>query len=204
MPIKTIIFDFGNVVIGWDPRGVYRPLLGDDAAIEQFFEEVAFNAWNLEQDRGRRWADAVSELSAQFPHRHELIRAYDEQWEKSITGPIEGTVRILYQLRDAGYQLVGLTNWSAEKFHPTRLKHEFFSVFDDIVVSGDVRLVKPDPAIFELTLERAGRSADECLFIDDSAANVESAATLGFHTILFESPQQLERELKEHGIQLGR
>jgi 2-haloacid dehalogenase len=204
MTIRTIIFDFGNVVIGWDPRGVYRPLLADEAAIDQFFEEVAFSAWNLEQDRGRKWVDAVSELSARFPHRDDLIRAYDEQWEKSITGPIDGTVRILHQLHDAGYQLVGLTNWSAEKFHPTRLKHDFFSVFDDIVVSGDVRLVKPDPAIFELTLRRVGRSADECLFIDDSAANVEAAAALGFHTIRFESPEQLERELPEKGIRLAR
>jgi 2-haloacid dehalogenase len=205
MTVRTIIFDFGNVVIGWDPRRVYRPLLGhDEAAIDQFFDEVAFSAWNLEQDRGRKWVEAVSELSARFPHRHDLIRAYDEQWEKSITGPIEGTVRILYRLHGAGYKLVGLTNWSAEKFHPTRLKHEFFEVFDDIVVSGDVGLVKPDPAIFELTLQRVGRRAEECLFIDDSATNVDAAAAIGFHTIRFESPEQLERELRAHGIQLER
>jgi 2-haloacid dehalogenase len=201
MTITTIIFDFGNVVIGWDPLGVYRPLLNnDDAAIQEFFAEVGFSDWNLEQDRGRSWDEAVALLSSQFPHRSDLIRAYHEQWDQSITGPIEGTVRILYRLREAGYELIGLTNWSAEKFTPTRAKHEFFDVFDHIVVSGEVGLVKPDPAIFHLTLRRIGRTADQCLFIDDSAANIESAAELGFHTIHFQSPEQLEQRLVAQGI----
>jgi 2-haloacid dehalogenase len=201
MTITTIIFDFGNVVIGWDPRGVYRPLLNnDDAAIEEFFTEVGFSDWNLEQDRGRSWKEAVSVLASQFPHRRDLIRAYHENWEQSITGPIDGTVKILYRLRDAGYELVGLTNWSAEKFLLTRPKHEFFKVFDHIVVSGEVGLVKPDPAIFELALQRVGRRPEQCLFIDDSAANVAAAAALGFHTIQFHSPAELERELADKGI----
>ena len=200
MTITTIIFDFGNVVIGWDPRGVYRPLLGDEHAIDEFFAEVGFSAWNLEQDRGRPWDEAVVALASEFPHRRDLIRAYPEQWEKSITGPIEGTVRILHGLHDAGYELVGLTNWSAQTFAPTRAKHKFFEVFDHIIVSGEVGLVKPDPAIFRLTLQRTNRAADQCLFIDDSSTNIDAAAALGFHTILFQSPEQLKRELAGKGI----
>ena len=200
MTISAIVFDFGNVLIGWDPRRVYRSVLRDDAEINHFFDEVGFSDWNLEQDRGRPWKDAVSELAARCPHRAELIRRYHENWRDSITGPIEGTVRILERLHRNGHRLIGLTNWSLETYRPTRQKYTLFELFDDIVVSGEVGLVKPDPAIFELTLQRIGRPASECLFIDDSEANVAGAAALGFHTIRFQSPEQLDADLKRFGI----
>ena len=204
MEISTIVFDFGNVLIGWDPRRVYRQTLGTDDAIARFFEEVGFAGWNLEQDRGgRSWSEAVAELAARFPHRQELIRAFDERWEESITGPIEGTVRIVERLHKSGYRLIGLTNWSAEKFALTMPRYEVFKQFDDIVVSGDVRLVKPDPEIFQLMLRRIGSDAGECLFIDDSAANITAAARIGFRTIHFQSPAQLERDLEAQGITLS-
>lgn len=198
--ISTIIFDFGGVVVQWDPRRVYRPLLEKEEDITRFFDEVGFAAWNLEQDRGRPWADAVSELSSRFPHHGQLIRAYDERWEDSIIGTIEGTVRIIEGLHASGYMLVGLTNWSADKFALTRRRYDVFSLFDEIVVSGEVGLVKPDSRIFEWMLHKIGRRREECLFIDDSAANVEAAASMGFATIRFESPAQLREELDKRGI----
>ena len=198
--IKTVIFDFGGVIVHWDPRRVYRRFLDTDDEIHAFFEEVGFDEWNLEQDRGRPWADAVAELSGKYPHRAELIRAFDELWEESIGGTIEGTVRIAERLHKAGYQLVGLTNWSAEKFPLSRARYDVFKLFDEIIVSGDVKLVKPDAEIFHLTLKTIGRSAGECLFIDDSPANVAAAANLGFATIHFESPEQLQRRLKVMGF----
>lgn len=200
MRITTVIFDFGGVVVQWDPRRVYRPLLEKEEDITRFFDEVGFAAWNLEQDRGRPWADAVSELSSRFPHHEQLIRAYDERWEDSITGTIEGTVRIIERLHASGYMLVGLTNWSADKFALTRRRYDVFSLFDEIVVSGEVGLVKPDTRIFERMLRKIGRRPEECLFIDDSAANIEAAASMGFATIRFESPAQLREELDKRGI----
>jgi 2-haloacid dehalogenase len=201
MAISTLIFDLGNVVIGWDPRRVYRRFLDTDEEIDRFLVEIGFSAWNLEQDRGgRSWADAVAELSGRFPHHRELIHAYHERWADSITGPIEGTVRILQRLRDAGYHLVALTNWSAEKFLETRGRYDVFALFDDIVVSGEVGLVKPDREIFELAIRRIGRGVEECLFIDDSETNVAAASTLGFRTIRFVSPEQLEKALEKEGI----
>ena len=197
--ISTIVFDFGNVIIGWDPRQVYRSSLKTDEAIDEFFAEVGFPEWNLEQDRGERsWAEAVEFLSERFPHRSELIRAFNEQWEKSITGPIEGTVKIARRLRDAGYQMAGLTNWSTEKFIETKGRFDIFDIFDDIVVSGEEHLIKPDPEIFHVLLRRIKRQPEECLFIDDSLPNVETAKTLGFHTIHFRSPEQLEKELERY------
>jgi 2-haloacid dehalogenase len=200
MDARTLIFDFGGVLVEWDPRLVYRRLLDNDDAIARFFEEVGFFAWNLEQDRGRPWPEAVSQLCARFPHHRDLIRAYDERWEESIVGPIEGTVRILERLRAKNFPLVGLTNWSPAKFAQTRGRYEFFTLFDDIIVSGEIGLVKPDPAIFEWTLRRIGRTAPECIFIDDSHHNVNAAAAMGFDAIQFRSPTQLEEELRARGI----
>lgn len=192
---SAIIFDFGGVVIGWDPRRIYRRFLASDEEITQFFEEVGFFAWNLEQDRGGPWPEAVETLCRRFPHRRELIQAFDALWEESITGPIEGTVRILHRLNEEGYRLIGLTNWSADKFRLTRPRYELFDLFEEIIVSGEVGCIKPEREIFELTLRRIGLKAEECVFIDDSPKNVEAAAAMGFRAILFSSPEQLEREL---------
>jgi 2-haloacid dehalogenase len=195
--MRAIIFDFGGVVVHWDPRRVYRRFLQSDEEIEEFFREVGFRRWNAEQDRGgRTWNDAVAELSSHFPHRRELISAYHEFWEDSIAGPIEETIRILERLHANGYRLVGLTNWSAEKFRLTRKRYPLFNLFDDIIVSGEVGAMKPEREIFELTLRRLSLRAEECLFIDDHRPNTDAAAALGFRTIHFQSPQQLEEELR--------
>jgi len=199
--IKAIVFDFGGVLLDWDPRYLYRKVFaGDLEAMDRFLTEIDFYNWNLQQDQGRPFADAVAELSRQYPHYAPLIQVYDERWEESIGGPIQPTIEILRSLKQAGLPLYGLSNWSAEKFRFFRPKYEFFSWFDDILVSGEVKMVKPDPRIFAVFLERIGRSAAECLLIDDSQANLTAAARLGFKTIHFKSPEQLEAELKQLGL----
>jgi 2-haloacid dehalogenase len=199
--VKAIVFDFVGVLLDWDPRYLYRKIFnGDLEAMERFLTEIDFSTWNLQQDQGRPFADAVAELSRKYPHYAALIQAYNARWEESIGGPIQPTIEILRALKQARLPLYGLSNWSAEKFQFFRPKHEFFSWFDDILISGEVKLVKPDPRIFTVFLERIGRSAAECLLIDDSQANLTVAARLGFKTILFKSPEQLEAELKQLGL----
>lgn len=194
-PPEVIVFDFGGVLLDWNPRHLYRKLFADEAEMERFLAEVCTPAWNLEQDAGRSFADAVAELTAQFPDQAELIQAYDTRWSEMIRSPIEGTVRILEELAAKGYPLYGLTNWSVEKFAETEPRYEFFQRFEDIVVSGVVKLIKPDPRIYHLLLTRVGRPASACLFIDDSAPNVEAARALGFDAVHFQSPSQLRTEL---------
>jgi 2-haloacid dehalogenase len=199
--IQAIIFDFGNVLINWDPRKVFNKyFLNDKQAIDNFLSEINFSAWNLSQDEGLPFAMGVMQLSAQFPQYAHLIRAYDEEWEESITGLIPETVDILHRLKKAGYRLYGLTNWSAEKFSLIKEKYEAFHLFEDIVVSGEVGLVKPDPAIFRLLLQKIHRQPDECLVIDDSLENIEAAQKMGFVTHHFTSPASLEVELHQLGI----
>ena len=198
---QAVVFDFGGVLVDWDPHYLYRKLFdGDDHAIDHFLTEVHFVEWNQHQDRGRPFAEGVAELSAQFPHYADLIRAYDERYEEAISGPIWGTVEILRSFKEAGYPLYGLSNWSVEKFILVRPKYEFFNWFDDILISGAVKLIKPDPRIFALFLERIHRTADECVYIDDSAVNVAAADRLGFKAIHFASPKQLAIDLRQLGL----
>jgi len=199
----AFIFDFGGVLLEWNPRHLYRKLFnGDDAAMEQFLSEVDFSNWNNEQDRGRSFEQAVGELSARFPHYASMIKAYDERWEESISGPIQPVVDILQALKEKGYALYGLTNWSQEKFELVQHKYPFFGLFETILVSGAVQMIKPDPRIFGLLLEKMERDPEECIFIDDSLKNIATAKTLGFIPIHYQSPQQLTAELERNGIAL--
>ena len=199
--IHAIVFDFGGVLINWDPHRLFNKYFDNDKqAIDNFLEEINFSAWNLSQDNGYPFTQAVTDLSAQFPQYAHLIRAYDEEWVESITGLIPETIEILRRLKSTGYQLYGLTNWSKEKFPIVRQKYEFFNIFEDIVVSGEVKLVKPDPAIFQLLLRKIHRQPEECLLVDDSLNNIQAAQKMGFSTIHFTSPPQLESELRRLDI----
>jgi 2-haloacid dehalogenase len=197
----AIIFDVGEVLLHWDPRHLYRKLFnGDNQAMERFLAEIDFFGWNLEQDKGRPFAEGIEVLCQQFPHHCHLIRAYGERYEETILGPIQPSIEILRELKEAGYPLYALSNWSAETYPKVRPKYMFFDWFDDILLSGQVNLAKPDERIYTLFLERIGRRADECVFIDDSQANVAVARRLGFKAIRFESPEQLRRALEQMGV----
>ncbi|CAG1772493.1 2-haloacid dehalogenase [uncultured bacterium] len=198
---QAVIFDLGGVLVNWDPRHLYGRFFNDDvAAMEQFLTEINFHAWNLEQDRGRSFADGVAELSAQLPQYADLIRAYDQHWEDSITGQIDGTVDLLQSLRAAGYTVGLLSNISTEKYDVLRRKYRFFEYFDSQLISADVKLLKPDPRIYALMLEQIDRAADECIFVDDSAVNVAGADRVGMTAIQFQSPHQLKIELQQRGV----
>jgi 2-haloacid dehalogenase len=199
-PITAVIFDFGGVLIEWDPRNLYRRYFDDPQLMEQFLAEIDFMEWNLLQDKGRPFAEGVAELSAKFPHREELIRAYHEHWEDSIGELIRPVIEILKRVKAAGWPVYGLSNWSMETFPIARQKHHFFDLLDDYLLSGEVKLVKPDPAIFEHMLDKIGRKPEECVFIDDNLANVQASRALGIVSIHYQSPAQLEQELQHLGI----
>jgi 2-haloacid dehalogenase len=200
MNLTAVIFDFGGVLIEWDPRNLYRRYFDDTQSMEQFLEEINFMEWNALQDKGRPFAKGVADLTAKFPQHADLIRAYHEHWEESIGEPITPIIEILKRVKAAGWPVYGLSNWSMETFPITRKKHRFFDLLDDYLLSGEVKLVKPDPAIFQHMLDKIGRQPGECVFIDDNPANVTAAQALGIVAIQYESPKQLERELQQLGI----
>jgi 2-haloacid dehalogenase len=199
--IHVVVFDFGGVLLHWDPRRVYqRYFPNDPEAVDRFLKEVDFHGWNVHQDRGRPFSEAVAELSARFPHYAHLIQAYPDNYLDSITDALWGAVDILKQLKQKGYALFGLSNWSAELFPLARDKYDFFELFDDIVLSGAVKYNKPEPEIYHILLGKIARPARECLFIDDSLPNIQQAHNIGFATIHFESSEQLKRSLQDMNL----
>lgn len=193
---NTVVFDLGGVLIDWNPRHLYRKLFaGDDAAMERFLAEICTNAWNAQQDAGRTWAEGTDILTAEHPGHAPLIEAYRARWHEMLAGPIAGTVDILRKLKQRGVPLYALTNWSAETFPFAMDLFDFLGWFDGIVVSGDEKLIKPDPRIYALLLERHGLDAAQTVFIDDNQNNAAAATAAGMHGIHFTTPEALETEL---------
>lgn len=196
----ALIFDLGGVLIDWNPRYLYRQLFPDEAAMEQFLAEVCRPEWNAQQDHGRPFAAAIAELVEQFPAQEQLIRAWWERWPETMRGAVTGTVEILSELRAAGYPLFALSNWSAETYPHAEARFEFLQWFEYVALSGRLKLSKPQPEIYLHLLERIGRPAAECLFIDDSPANVAAAQHLGLQAMQFTSPPELRAALQARGL----
>jgi HAD superfamily hydrolase (TIGR01509 family) len=194
------VFDVGNVLLHWDPRLLYRKLFTDEAKVEWFLREVCSPSFNLELDGGRPFSEAIAELTGRFPDYAEEIRAYDDRWLETTQGLMMDSVEILQTLRSNGVRNYAITNFSAEKFSLVRAIYPILAGFDGIVVSGEDYVVKPDPAIYHLLLDRYGLDATDCLFIDDSTKNVAAARAVGMHAHLFESASGLRAELLRHGF----
>jgi 2-haloacid dehalogenase len=199
MKIKNIIFDFGGVLIDWDPRYMYRNVFADDAQMEWFLQHICSHDWNIQQDAGRTLEKGTTLLVKSFPEHEKMIRLFYDRWEDMLNGPIEANVQLLQPLRDK-YRLLGLTNWSAETFPIALEKYSFLNEFEGIVVSGVEKLIKPDPAIYELLLKRYKIAAPESLFIDDNQNNIEAANKLGFQTIHFTEQTALGQKLNHLGL----
>lgn len=198
--VDIVVFDLGNVLVRWDPRLLYRQLFADPAEMEWFLAEVCHHDWNLEQDRGRTWAEAITEAVGRHPRYEPQIRAYRERWDAMIPGAIEGTVALLEELDTRGVPLYALTNWSSETFVLARERFPFFGRFRDIVVSGDERLVKPEEPIYRVLFDRVGAAPERMLFIDDRADNIETARRLGMAGHLFVEPEALRADLAQRGL----
>ena len=195
------VFDLGGVLLDWNPRHLYRKLFaGDEAAMEHFLATVCTHEWNRCQDAGRSFAEGERLLKAEHPDKVELIDAYGARFDEMIAGPIAGMVEILAELRDRGTPLYGLTNWSAETYQPARNRFAFLSWFRGILVSGEVGVIKPDPRIFEVLIERFAINPENAVYIDDVEANVAAAQSFGIHAIQFTTPARLRRELTRLGL----
>jgi len=199
-PIKTVIFDFGGVLIDWNPYHLYRKVLANDTEIETFFQEVNFKAWNYEFDKGYSFSKGIEEMCQKYPTRAETIRVFNDRWIETIGGVFDATIGLVKQVKSNGYLVYGLSNWSAEKFAVVRSHYDFFDLFDDMAISGIEKAAKPDKRIFKVLLERNSLKANECLFIDDSEDNINISRLLGFNAIHYQSSRQLEQELQHRGI----
>ncbi len=197
--VTAVLFDLGGVVLSWDPRRAYAPVLPEDA-IGPFLERIDFFAWNHGNDGGGAFADAEAALIERFPADREAILGYRANFAETLTGLVPGTGAVIAELGRAGVRLVALTNWSAETFPHARERFGLLQRFEDIVVSGAEGLVKPDPALYRLALERNGLTAETTAFVDDLPVNVEAAGAVGLTGLRFTDAEQLRADLVRLGV----
>jgi 2-haloacid dehalogenase len=191
----VLIFDLGGVVLDWNPRHLFRALIPDEAEREWFLTEVCSLRWNAQMDAGKPSAQAVAELSAEYPEHAALIRAYWDRWPEMLGGLVPGSADLLNDLAANGRDLFAITNFNGEVWPLTQSMYPELSCFKDVIVSSVAKVIKPDPEIFALALRQFGVAAADCLFIDDVAANVDGARAAGLAAVQFTSAPALRRLL---------
>ncbi|CAD7026418.1 HAD family phosphatase [Pseudorhizobium endolithicum] len=199
-PIDHIVFDIGKVLIHYDPNLPYHRLIPDDAERAWFFENVCTHDWNLEQDRGRPWEDAEALLIEQFPEKEEQIRHFRRYWHEMVPYAYEDSVAIMEGLIEAGRDVTMLTNFAADTFRHARELYPFLNKPRGVTVSGEIKLIKPDLAIYEKHARDFGLKPEATLFIDDSPANVEGARAAGWRAVHFTGADKLKSDLAALGI----
>ncbi len=193
--IRNIVFDYGAVLIDWNPHHYYDKYFGSVEKADWFLSEICPYEWNAQHDAGKPVAEGTAERIALFPEWADEIRMYYDHFMDMIGGQIEGMEQLVRDYKARGYHVYGLTNWSRETFAQVRHVFPVFDLMEGMIVSGEEYLVKPDRRIFELLLSRYDLKAEECVFIDDNAKNCEGARIAGLSAIQFHNPDQLRREL---------
>ncbi|NTF31103.1 HAD family hydrolase [Rhizobium skierniewicense] len=198
--INHIVFDIGKVLIHYDPNIPYSRLIPDEQERVWFLGNVCTNDWNLEQDRGRTWDEAEALLLRDYPDHEETIRAFRLHWHEMVSHAYEDSVAILKALIDSGYDVTMLTNFASDTFRQAQKMYPFLTWSRGVTVSGDVGLIKPDVAIYELHARTFGLDPASSLFIDDSPPNVEGAKAAGWQAVHFTGADQLKADLATYGV----
>ena len=184
--IKNVVFDFGGVLLDWNPRYFYKSIFNDDQKMEYFLQNIATSIWNAQMDKGRSFEECMKELAEQYPEYKDPIMLYRKGWETMLKGPIESGMRVLDAVMNAQkFKVYGLTNWSAETFPGTFNKYKFLQKFEGIVVSGEEQMIKPEKGIYLTLIERYNLVPEETFFMDDNIQNVETALSRGINAVQF-------------------
>lgn len=200
--IKHIVFDIGRVLIHYDPHIPFSRLIPDEAERNWFFANVCTSEWNVEQDRGRSWADAEALLVALHPEREDHIRAFRRHWHEMVPHAYADSVAIMEALIAEGRDVTMLTNFASDTFGEARLRFPFLTKPRGVTVSGDVGLIKPDAAIYERHATTFGLEPAATIFIDDAPANVAGAKSAGWEAVLFSGADRLRGDLSAYGLKV--
>ena len=201
MQVRGVIFDLGGVVVDWNPAYVFRDVFaGDEAKMRRFFTEICPQSWNAEQDAGHSVARATEQRVALFPAWEKEIRAYYGRWIEMIGGAVPGTTELIGELKALGLSLYALSNWSAELFPLVRHRFAAFDLFDRIFLSGDYRLIKPDPGFYRAALAEIPLPKESLVFVDDNPDNVAGGENVGLTSLPFTGAEPLRAALHALGI----
>ncbi|MEK7357709.1 MAG: HAD family phosphatase [Bdellovibrionota bacterium] len=200
-PIDTVVFDLGGVLVDWNPRYLFRKVFPDANEMELFLTTVTTQEWNEKQDAGRPWSVALEELIRLHPNYETEIRTYHRRWPEMMAGAIPGTGEIIREIKTLGrHGLFALSNWSSETFEHAKARFPELKLFDSIVLSGDEKMIKPDPRFFRLLESRHRVVPSRTIFIDDVEKNIIAARALGYHTHHFKSAESLRSDLAAREI----
>ena len=198
--IRHIVFDIGKVLIHYDPNLPFSRFIPDPAEREWFFGNVCTHEWNLEQDRGRTWEEAEALLIAEHPQHEENIRNFRRHWHEMVPHSYDDSVAIMLGLIDQGRDVTMLTNFAADTLREARGRFDFLNKPRGVTVSGEVGLLKPDVAIYQLHARSFGLEPAATIFIDDTPTNVEGAQAAGWQSVLFTGAERLKADLAERGV----
>jgi len=197
----VLVFDLGGVLVDWNPEYLYKDIFPNEDERRWFLSTICTLDWNEEQDAGRSLQEGTDHLVKKFPAHEAAIRAYYDRWKEMLGGPIHETVEIFRELKQqTSLRLYALTNWSAETFPVALELYEFLHWFDGRLVSGEEKIRKPSPEIYQRLAERFGIEPSTAIYVDDNLRNVVPARDLGFYGIHFRSPKEFREELVELGV----
>lgn len=198
--IDNVVFDLGGVLIGWDPRALFRTYYPDDQALDRFLIETDFFTWNAYHDRGGSWEQAVETVSRNHPEHAAAFGQYVARFGESLVDALPGSLELLRELHESATRLLCITNWATSTFNPVRGTYPWLQWFEAIVVSGEEGVMKPEPAIFQILIDRHHVEPARSVFVDDQPINVAAAQGLGFVGVVFRDPEQLRAALRELGL----
>ena len=198
---QSVVFDVGNVLVDWNPRAFFARYVADSARLDRLMGEVLTLEWHTQHDAGRDFAETSAERIALYPDEAENIRRWGAEFGGTIGDMLPGMADLVADLDAAGVPLYAITNFSHQFWPPFRAREAaLFDRFRDIVVSGEVKLVKPDPALYALALARFGLAPGEALFVDDRAENIEAGERAGFVGHQFEDADRLRAAIEGYGL----
>lgn len=197
----AFVFDLAGVLLQWEPLALYRDVFeGDEAAAQDFLARVMNESVQREISAGRPAAEVLREVAARHPAQRAAIEAWQTRWHEMLPGAIDGAVAVLGELRERGYRTFALGNWAREEFALAAARFDFLAGFDDVLLSGDCGMLKPDPGIFRLATQRFGLDPGRTVFIDDRADNAAAAVACGWNALIFEDPRRLYLVLMDYGL----
>lgn len=199
--IRHIVFDIGKVLLHYDPSLPFSRLIPDAAERQWFFDNVCTSDWNVEQDRGRTWEEAEGLLLVQHPSHAENIRNFRRHWHEMVPHAYDDSVALMEALIDGGRDVTMLTNFASDTFREAQERFAFLKRPRGVTVSGDIKLIKPDRAIYDHHVKSFGLQPAATLFIDDSQKNVDGAKDAGWQAVLFTDAATLRSNLAERGIE---
>lgn len=201
--VQAVVFDLGGVLIDWDPRRIFKHCFATHGVMEAFVADVFWRAHKACHDSDASFHEVLAPFRENYPHYDAALVAMAEHWDRALMGPIPETVALVEELASRNVSLYALTNWPAQTWPPRGpgdVEYDFLSMFEGIVVSGQVKLAKPDPQIYALAMEQFGLSVGDALFVDDLAVNAEAAGAAGLVGHQFISADHLRSRLVDLGL----